>query len=105
MGDGTPVISRALTVGPGAYNLFVAWADVAAAKPAWQSAKGEGFPIVSSLLVNAYLRLGDAARASALVSAELVGRPAEGVWIRALAVAEGNFKLEMENDKWRRALL
>ncbi len=33
-GDGTPVISRALTAGPGAYDLFVAWADVSAAAPA-----------------------------------------------------------------------
>ncbi len=52
---------------------------------AWQSAKDEGFPAVSLFLVDACLRRGDAARAAALVSSELAGRPAEGVWIRALA--------------------
>ena len=33
-GDGTRQISRAFTAGPGAYDLFVGWADPAAAKPA-----------------------------------------------------------------------
>ena len=52
---------------------------------AWQSAKDEGFPMVSSFLVNAYLRRSDGARASALVASELAGRPATGVWVRSLA--------------------
>lgn len=33
-GDGTRQISRALTAGPGNYDLYVGWADPAAAKPA-----------------------------------------------------------------------
>ncbi len=54
---------------------------------AWQSARDEGLNIAASFLVDAYLRRGDGARASALVSAELAGRPAEGTWARAMAAS------------------
>jgi len=54
---------------------------------AWQSASDEGLNIGAPFLVDAYLRRGDGARASALVSAELAGRPAEGTWARALAAS------------------
>lgn len=52
---------------------------------AWQSAQDEGLAVVTPLLVEAYLRRGDGARAAALVSAELAGKPAAGTWARALA--------------------
>lgn len=54
---------------------------------AWQSARDEGLHLVAPFLVEAYLRRGDAARASALVLAELAERPAEGTWARALAAS------------------
>lgn len=54
---------------------------------AWQSARDEGLNLVAPFLVEAYLRRGDGARASALVLAELAGRPAEGAWARALAAS------------------
>lgn len=54
---------------------------------AWQSARGEGLNLAAPFLVEAYLRGGDGARASALVLAELAGRPAEGTWARALAAS------------------
>lgn len=54
---------------------------------AWQSAQDEGVPVVAPFLIEAYLRRGDGARAAALVSAELAGRPAEGTWARALAAS------------------
>ena len=52
---------------------------------AWQSARDEGLALSAPLLVDAYLRGGDATRAAEVVSTELAGRPAEGVWARALA--------------------
>lgn len=54
---------------------------------AWQLARENGLPGVAPFLVEAYLRRGDNARAASLVSAELAGRPAQGPWVRALAVA------------------
>jgi len=54
---------------------------------AWQSAGDEGLSIAAPFLVEAYLRRGDGARASALVSAALAGRPAQGAWARALAAS------------------
>lgn len=54
---------------------------------AWQSARDEGVNFVAPFLAEAYLRRGDGARASALVLAELGGRPAEGTWARALAAS------------------
>lgn len=54
---------------------------------AWQSAQDQGVPVVAPFLIEAYLRRGDGARAAALVSAELAGRPAEGTWARALTAS------------------
>jgi hypothetical protein len=56
---------------------------------AWQSAIGAGMrsSLVGPFLVDAHLRRSDGARASALVAAELGGRPAEGSWIRAAAAS------------------
>lgn len=54
---------------------------------AWQAARDEGLTFSAPFLVEAYLRRGDGARAAALVSAELSGRPAEGSWARALAAS------------------
>ncbi len=54
---------------------------------AWQSARDEGLSVGSPFLVEAYLRRRDGPRASALVSAELAGRPADGTWARALAAS------------------
>ncbi len=54
---------------------------------AWQSARDEGLHLAAPFLVEAYLRRGDGARASALVLAELAGRTAEGTWARALAAS------------------
>ena len=54
---------------------------------AWQAVTDEGLHIAAPFLVDAYLRLGDGARASALVSAELAGRPAQGAWARPLAAS------------------
>ena len=55
---------------------------------AWQAAIEGGLrsSIVTLFLIDAQLRRGDAARAAALVTAELGGRPPEGAWVRALAV-------------------
>lgn len=52
---------------------------------AWQSARDEGLNIGAPFLADAYLRRGDGARATAVVTAELAGRPAEGRWARLLA--------------------
>jgi len=54
---------------------------------AWQSARDEGLNVSAPFLVDAYLRRGDGARAAALVTTELAGRPAEGAWAHALAAS------------------
>lgn len=51
---------------------------------AWQSAMDEGWTPTAPFLIDAYLRRGDGARASALVSAAMAGRSDDSRWARAL---------------------
>ena len=52
---------------------------------AWQAAQENGWQAVTPFLIDAHLRRGEAARASAVVATALAGHTADGSWSRLLA--------------------